>query len=120
MTKLLGQEIKRLRREADMTLRAFATAARTSPAHQSDIEHGRRLPSDELLRRIADKLAHVGGSYEQLKRLDGRIDPELSEWIKQTPEAGQMLREVRDSKKLPRNVLEKLRELLGPDEEEDK
>ena len=116
MTKTLGTEIRRLRQEADYTLRHFAgKILEISPAHQSDIEHGRRLPSDDLLRKIVDRLAHVGASLEELKKLDARIDPDLGEWIARTPEASQMLREVRDAKKSPKEVLNELKKLLESD-----
>ena len=94
MKKTLGKAIKELRQKADFKLREFASKVGISPAHQSDIEHGRRLPSDEKLRVMATLLSHVGGSYEEFKKLDTRIDPDLGDWISNTPEASEMLREV--------------------------
>jgi transcriptional regulator with XRE-family HTH domain len=120
MKKTLGQEILRYRQKAELTLRAMAKKAKISPAHQSDIEHGRRLPSDDLLKRIAEILGNVGATYEDFKKLDTRIDPELSDWISKHPEASQMLREIRASKESPKEVLERLKEILKAEEKKRK
>ena len=111
--KALGREIKHLRLKAEMTLREFARRLGISPAHQSDIEHGRRRPSLELLRKIAEELRAVGGDYDSLVRLDTRIEPEISEWVGRTPAARQMLRKVRDSKKDPEDILRALEKILS-------
>ncbi|MBA3913966.1 MAG: helix-turn-helix domain-containing protein [Acidobacteriales bacterium] len=54
MTKTLGQRIRELRDQQDVSLREFAKKINATPAHLSDIELGRRYPSDALLKRIAD------------------------------------------------------------------
>ena len=118
MKKTLGSSIKEFRQKAELTLRGFAEKASISPAHQSDIEHGRRLPSDEKLKVMAKLLSHVGASYEEFKKLDTRIDSELGEWVANTPEASEMLREVKKSKINPQEVLKKLQELLKSVEDE--
>ena len=117
MEKTLGSEIRRLRLEAGFTLRKFATRVGISAAHQSDIEHGRRMPSENLLRSITETLAHVGASFESFRQLDTRLGAELEEWIQQTPEARQLLREAKSSGKPIADVLKDLRALLGRDEE---
>lgn len=116
MSDKLKDEIKRLRLKADYTLRKFAEEVGISAAYLSDIEHGRRMPSDEVLRRMVDKLRRVGASYDHLKALDSRIDAELTEWALQHPEASQMLREMRSSKRAPKEVLEDLRRILQKDD----
>lgn len=112
MTKSLKDEIKTLRLKAGFTLREFAKQVGISAAYLSDIEHGRRMPSDEVLHRMAERLRHVGASFQQLKSLDARIEAELAKWAETHPEAGQMLREVRSSKRSPKEILEKLRRIL--------
>ena len=111
--KALGREIKRLRLKAEVTLREFARRLGISPAHQSDIEHGRRRPSLELLRKMAKELREVGGDYDRLVGLDTRIEPEISAWVGRTPAARQMLRKIRDSRKDPEEVLRALEKILG-------
>lgn len=120
MDSKLKDEIKTLRLKAGYTLRKFAEEVGISAAHLSDIEHGRRMPSDDVLQRMAEKLERVGASFQQLKSLDSRIEAELAEWAENNPAAGQMLRELRSSKKDPKKVLEELRRILGEDEKRKK
>ena len=57
MTKTLGRRIRELREENDLSLREFAKKlGSVTAAHISDIELGRRYPSDSLLKRIAAAL----------------------------------------------------------------
>src|SRR5688572_916128 len=93
----LGQEIMRLRMLGGITLRRFAELIDVSAAYVSDIEHDRRRPSDDVLRRMAKQLKHVGATFEGLDRLNSRIDPDLQKWISNTPTVRQMLREVKKS-----------------------
>src|SRR5258708_2391141 len=65
----LGQRIRQLREELDFSLREFAEKLRISAAHQSDIELGRRYPSDDLLKRMAKELRT---SVEDLESYDSR------------------------------------------------
>lgn len=113
MARTLGSEIRRLRLKAGFTLRGFAGAIGVSPAHQSDIELGRRLPSEKVLRATAKALARVGGTYEALKVLDARLGPDLEAWVRRTPEIVQILREARASRVPPRELLQAVRKLVG-------
>lgn len=117
MPETLGRAIRRLRTEAGHTLRGFAKMIGISAAHQSDIEHGRRLPGDAVLRETAKVLRHVGASYESLRALDARLESDLQEWLQRTPEAGQLLRRVRDSGRSPREVLEELKQVLNREDQ---
>ena len=57
MIQSLGSKIRALRETRDISLREFARAlGEVSAAHISDIELGRRYPSDALLERIAKEL----------------------------------------------------------------
>lgn len=108
MKDTLGTEIRRLRLAADITLREFARNVEISAAHLSDIENSRRMPSEKVLHDIVAALAHVGASYEALKQYDSRLGTELEAWVQETPQAGQLLRAVKDS---GRPIHEILREL---------
>lgn len=118
MRKTLGSEIQHFRLEAGITLRAFARQLDISAAHQSDIEHGRRMPSDDLLRSMADALAHAGATYDEFKKLDSRLEKDLETWIQKTPEARQMLREAKDSRRPVRDILRDLRRVLEGEDEQ--
>ncbi len=104
----LGQEILRLRKLAGMTLRGFAQVIQVSAPYVSDIEHDRRRPSDEVLKRIAKELRSVGATFEELDKLNSRLEPDLQQWMSTTPAVRQMLREVKNSGRDPREVLKEL------------
>ena len=120
----LGDEIRRLRLKADITLRAFAQQLGHTAAHQSDIEHGRRMPSERVLRRIAEGLAPVGATYEGFRELDSRLEPELEQLVKNNPEARALLRatdeRAKTSGKSVREILRELQRKLREDEENDR
>ena len=106
----LGEEIRRRRLEAGITLRKFAVKVGISAAHLSDVEHDRRRPSEEVLKRIAAELKR--GTYEALDLLMPRLEPEMQEWVAETPEVRQMLRAVRESGRDPREVLRDIQQML--------
>jgi len=68
--KTLGQHIRELREHQDLSLREFAKKiGDLSAAFVSDVELGRRFPSDKVLA----KMAHVlGVTVEELKSHDPR------------------------------------------------
>ena len=106
----LGQEILRLRTLAGITLRAFAEKIGVSAAYVSDIEHDRRRPSEEVLRRIAKELRHVGATFEGLDQLNTRLDRDIQKWVATTPAVRQMLRQVKQSGRDPKDILRQLQD----------
>jgi len=111
----LGQEIRRLRLQAGVTLRGLAAKLLVSPAHLSDLEHNRRGPSEKLLRRIAHELRHVGATFNALQELLTGIDPETRDWAASTPGTRLLFRELLESGRDPREIRRALQKLLGPD-----
>ena len=93
----LGREIRRLRTSAGTTLRGMARSVGVSAPHLSDIEHDRRRPSKELLRKIVDQLEPAGATHAGLDRLDTRFESDLQEWAAATPEVRMLLRKVKES-----------------------
>lgn len=65
----LGTYIRRLRDERDISLREFAKRLKVSAPFVSDIELGRRHPSDEVLEKIAESL---GVDVQELRARDTR------------------------------------------------
>lgn len=65
----MGDRIKELRMQSGLSLRQLAGKIDKSPAFMSDVELGRRFPSDEVLCDIAKVLKT---STEELKALDTR------------------------------------------------
>jgi transcriptional regulator with XRE-family HTH domain len=65
----LGQRLRELRDKADLSLRELAKRIGVSSAFLSDIELGRRFPSEEILAKLAGALNE---SLEELKKYDNR------------------------------------------------
>jgi transcriptional regulator with XRE-family HTH domain len=65
----LGSYMRRRRDELDLSLREFAKRLDCSPAFISDIELGRRYPSEKVLADIARVL---GAKLEDLQAMDVR------------------------------------------------
>lgn len=68
--KTLGERIRELREEKDLSLRELAKkVGGLSAAFLSDVELGRRYPSDKVL---ADMARALGTTVEELRRYDTR------------------------------------------------
>jgi transcriptional regulator with XRE-family HTH domain len=109
----LGQEIRRRREEAGISLRGLAAKLAISPAHLSDIEHNRRRPSEKLLQKIAHELRSVGTTFASLEILVTGLDRETREWAATTPGARAVLRRVLESGRSPSEVLRALDKTWG-------
>lgn len=109
----LGQTIRQLRLAADYKLREFAALIEISAAYLSDIEHDRRNPTDDVLRKIAVLLGkRVEVTYETLRSLSARLETDLQRMVQQNPEVGQLLREVKQTGRPARDVIRELQEHL--------
>lgn len=114
----LGDTIRKLRLRAGLALREMARRVGVSASHQSDIEHGRRMPSDEVLRKIADQLSEVGGTFEAMRLLKPQLEEDLDKWVTADRHVRQLLREWKDSGVSGRRLLERYREDLSDREGE--
>jgi transcriptional regulator with XRE-family HTH domain len=90
----LGAFIRKVREAKDISLREFARRLNVSAAFISDIELGRRYPSDEMLAKIALELdVEVG----ELKRLDTRAPVEdMKRMAEENPNFGLAFRTLVD------------------------
>ncbi len=92
--KTLGQRIRELREKQDISLRAFALKMDITAAHQSDIELGRRYPSDALLEKFAKEL---DVPLKELQQFDNRVPvDDIKRIIQADPAFGFALRTVVD------------------------
>jgi transcriptional regulator with XRE-family HTH domain len=106
--KTLGQKIRELREERDLSLRDLAKRLGVTAAFLSDIELGRRYPSDKVLSDMAKAL---GTSLENLRSHDTRAPVEdLKRLASSNPLYGIAFRKVVDkavSKKIsPKELME--------------
>ena len=104
--KTLGEKIRELRDEKDLSLRELAKKIGISAAFLSDIELGRRYPSDKILLRIAEEL---GISKEDLRSYDTRppID-DIKRLASTDPRYALAFRRVVDKKISSKKLLELL------------
>src|SRR5690242_16713005 len=90
----LGQRIRELRDEHDISLRELARTVGVSAAFMSDVELGRRYPTDEILGRIAKKLRT---NLADLRAHDSRAPvEELKQIASANPVYGFALRSMMD------------------------
>jgi len=106
MIKTLGQRIRELRDERDFSLREFARTLDVTPAHLSDIELGRRFPSENLLKRIAHKLKV---NVSDLEQHDSRppVD-EIKRLSESDPTYGFAFRKMIEERISPQEILKEI------------
>ncbi len=104
MMKTLGQRIRELREAKDFSLREFAKKiGGLSAAFVSDVELGRRHPSDGVLATMAEQL---GTTFEDLKQYDSRPPvEELRRMSSQDPAFGFAFRRLVDKDVKPEDLL---------------
>jgi transcriptional regulator with XRE-family HTH domain len=100
----LGEVIRKARVEAGQSLREFAKALGITPSYQSDIENDRRVPSEEVLKKIADLLSL---NYEELMALAGRFGEDAERYLRRHPTAGALFRKLSETN-APEDVLRKM------------
>jgi transcriptional regulator with XRE-family HTH domain len=102
--KTLGQRIRELREAKDLSLREFAKQlGGLSAAFLSDIELGRRHPSEAVL---ADMARVLGTTVEDLKRYDSRPPVEEMRRLSSTdPAYGFAFRKLVDKDVSPEELL---------------
>ena len=110
LQKKLGDVIRELREKHDLSLRELARSIEISAPFMSDIELGRRYPSDDVLEKIAKKLKV---SVEDLKQYDHRDSvAELKRIVENNPKLGFAFRtaveEMKEGKLTPEQLAARL------------
>lgn len=101
--KTLGEYIRESREKNDLSLRGFAKRLNLSAPFVSDIELGRRYPSEDVFEKIAETL---GVSLEELNSYDTRVPfSELKKLAKSNPAYGIALRKLADKKISPEEII---------------
>lgn len=106
--KQFGKFIRELREKKDFSLREFAEKIGKTAAFISDIELGRRYPSEGVLSDMAKVLDVV---VDELKKYDPRIPVEdLRRKAELNPSYGVAFRKVADSNVSPQALIKWLSE----------
>jgi transcriptional regulator with XRE-family HTH domain len=90
MEKLFGDILKTCRLESGIGLRELARMIRISPGYLSDVEHGRVPPPSETV--IVALAQTLGVDKKILLNAAKKVDPELSEYVLEHPEAADFFR----------------------------
>lgn len=100
----LGEYIRKLREEKDLSLREFAIKVHCSAAFVSDIELGRRYPSEEVRAKIAKVL---GVTVNDLQAHDTRAPvEEIKRRSAEDPKYALALRTLIDANVRPEDMIE--------------
>jgi transcriptional regulator with XRE-family HTH domain len=101
--KTLGQFIREKREELDLSLRELARRVGVSAAFMSDIELGRRYPSDDIFEKLSKPLEVT---VDELKRYDSRPPvEELKRITDSDPTFGFALRKLVDKEVTAEDIL---------------
>jgi transcriptional regulator with XRE-family HTH domain len=76
-----GRILRERRKDLDVTTSDLATVCEKTPTHISEIEHGRRTPSPELLEAICDQLKIEGAPRIEIFVLFGQMPCEVERYI---------------------------------------
>lgn len=115
--KTLGEFIREQRVERKRGLRDLAKSLEITPSYLSDIENDRRVPSEDVLRKISDLL---GLNFDDVMALAGRFGEDAERYMKRHPTAGALFRRISEEK-LDEQALRKLlrqAEKFGKDDKE--
>lgn len=98
--KKFGEEIKQLRLEKNFGVREFAKMIKKedgtpiSPSYIIDIEKNNRVPSADIIERMAEVL---DCDADKLFSLAQKIPPENEKYLKENPALGVLLRKAREA-----------------------
>ncbi len=107
----LGQRIRTLREEKDLSLRELAKRVDKSAAFLSDIELGRRFPSDEVLALLSKEL---GVAQEDLRSYDTRpAVEEIRRLAAENPKYGFAFRTLVERRLSPEELMDLVQSKSG-------
>ena len=92
--KTLGEVIREARVSGGRSLREFARTLGITPSYQSDIENDRRIPSEEVLKKIAGLLSL---DFKELMALGGRFGDDAERYLRRHPTAGALFRKLSET-----------------------
>ena len=96
MTETFGKKLRDFRIHADVGLRELARLIEKSPGYISDVEQDHvPPPSEDVILRIA---AALNVDKKELLIAAQKMDPEISNYVTQEPEAADFLRMAQEKK----------------------
>ena len=116
--RTLGEIIREGRLAQKLGLRELARELGITPSYLSDIENDRRVPSEDVLRKLA---ARLNLDVDHLLALAGRFGDDAERYMKRNPSVGVLFRRISENK-LKEDDIQKLVdqvEKLGKDKHKD-
>jgi len=104
----LGAKIEQERKNRRISLREFARQLGISAAYLVDIEKNRRLPSGEVLKKVADLLEIPISAFDEFSP---EIPKSVMDWIRKNPLIERMLRVIKKTP-FPEKALNNLERTL--------
>ncbi len=107
----LGDKVRIARARKKLTLRQLGSITGNTASYLSDVENDRRVPSEAVLRSIADAL---GLDFDELMAAAGRFGADADRYLRRNPEAGVLFRRLTQKNVRPeviRRMLEEVPEL---------
>jgi transcriptional regulator with XRE-family HTH domain len=105
--RTLGELIRDARVNTGRSLRDVAKALGITPSYQSDIENDRRVPSEEVLQKIADLLQL---DFQLLMAKAGRFGEDTERYMRKHPTAGTLFRKLTEQNASEEELQRLLRE----------
>ena len=90
-TETVGDQIRIGRARKRLTLRQLAAAPGKTASYLSDIENDRRVPSETVMRAIAEALDL---NFDDLMAAAGRFGEDADRYLRRNPEAGVLFRRL--------------------------
>jgi transcriptional regulator with XRE-family HTH domain len=87
----LGDKIRVGRARKKITLRQLGELTGSTASYLSDIENDRRVPSEAVLRLLAEKLDL---DFDELMAAAGRFGEDADRYIRRNPQAGVLFRRL--------------------------
>ena len=111
-SKTLGDEVRAGRIRKDMSLRELARQVDLTPSYLSDIENDRRIPSEEVLKVLAEV---IDLDFDRLMGLAGRFGDEAERLLRRTPTSGLLFRRLAQREDAGSIIDQWLKDLEAPD-----
>jgi len=93
--RTIGEVIHDARSKLELSLRDVEKKLHITPSYLSDIENDRRVPSEEVLAKLAN---HLDLDIDDLMARAGRLGEDAVRYMKRTPAAGVLFRRLAQGK----------------------
>lgn len=109
--KTIGEIIAEARKLSGLSLRAVAGRIPINFSYLSDIEKGKSLPSEKVIRALSEQ-SELNLDFDHMMAHSGRIGEEAEAYLKKTPTFGKVIRNVA-KKRLNEKQLNALNETVN-------